>query len=160
MGFDTGESADSVAPVDWFRFGAVAQRTRAYASELDVQRGLLAGFSFRKVDVTAHVFNWEWTEPIYLESIEPLHVGTAYDLVVVAVLVLERHDAGAVIDCLDRERFGDDVGDSDRLLGQRHRRRINSAAIEEPTREEIGRGRRSGGSVHVVQEAISPRFFS
>lgn len=76
--FDTGESADSFvytwteltySPVDWFRVGAVAQRTRAYASELDVQRGVLAGVSFRRVDVTAHVFNWGWTEPTYVFAV-------------------------------------------------------------------------------------------
>jgi hypothetical protein len=76
--FDTGEGGDSFiytwteltySPRDWFRFGAVAQRTRAYASELDIQRGLLAGVSFRHVDVTAHAFNWGWTEPTYVVSV-------------------------------------------------------------------------------------------
>ncbi len=76
--FDTGDRGGSFfytwneltySPVDWFRFGAVSQRTHAYASELDVQRGVLAGFSFRRVDVTAHAFNWGWTEPTYVFSV-------------------------------------------------------------------------------------------
>jgi hypothetical protein len=76
--FDLGEHGDSFiytwteltySPVDWFRFGAVAQRTRAYASDLDIQRGVLAGFSYRRVDVSAHAFNWGWTEPTYVFSV-------------------------------------------------------------------------------------------
>jgi hypothetical protein len=51
------------SPVDWFRTGLVVQRTKAYQTELDIQRGLLAGFSYKKVDFTAHVFNFGWTDP-------------------------------------------------------------------------------------------------
>jgi hypothetical protein len=51
------------SPVDWFRTGLVIQRTKAYQTELDTQRGLLAGFSYKKVDFTAHVFNVGWTDP-------------------------------------------------------------------------------------------------
>ncbi len=64
--FDAGESTDSffyswseltVAPVEWLRTGVVMQRTRAYKSDLDVQRGLLAGVTYRKLDVATYVFN-------------------------------------------------------------------------------------------------------
>ena len=64
--FDTGTSSDSffynwseltLAPVDWFRFGMVTQRTRAYQSNRDVQRGVLVRFSYKKVDLSAYVFN-------------------------------------------------------------------------------------------------------
>ena len=51
------------SPVDWFRTGLVVQRTKAYQTELDIQRGLLAGFSYKKVDFTTHVFNFGWTDP-------------------------------------------------------------------------------------------------
>jgi hypothetical protein len=51
------------SPIDWFRTGLVIQRTKAYQTELDTQRGLLAGFSYKKVDFTAHVFNVGWSEP-------------------------------------------------------------------------------------------------
>jgi hypothetical protein len=51
------------SPVDWFRTGLVVQRTKAYETELDIQRGLLAGFSYKKIDFTAHVFNFGWTDP-------------------------------------------------------------------------------------------------
>jgi len=51
------------SPVDWFRTGLVVQRTKAYETDLDIQRGLLAGFSYKKIDFTAHVFNFGWTDP-------------------------------------------------------------------------------------------------
>jgi hypothetical protein len=51
------------SPVDWFHAGLVSQRTRAYQTPLDVQRGLLVGFSNEKVDFTTYVFNAGWTDP-------------------------------------------------------------------------------------------------
>jgi hypothetical protein len=51
------------SPVDWFRAGLVVQRTKAYETELDIQRGLLVGFSYKKIDFTGHVFNFGWTDP-------------------------------------------------------------------------------------------------
>jgi len=51
------------SPVEWFRTGLVSQRTRAYHTSLNVQRGLLAGFSYKKVDFTTYVFNIGWTDP-------------------------------------------------------------------------------------------------
>ena len=47
----------SLAPVDWFRFGLVVQRTKVYQTDFDLQRGLLLGFSSRRVDFTTYVFN-------------------------------------------------------------------------------------------------------
>jgi hypothetical protein len=42
---------------------------QAYQTELDIQRGLLAGFSYKKVDFTAHVFNFGWTDPTVVLAI-------------------------------------------------------------------------------------------
>ncbi len=53
----------TLAPVDWFRFGLVTQRTRAYQTDREIQRGLLVGFSFKQVDLTAHVFNLDESKP-------------------------------------------------------------------------------------------------
>ena len=47
----------TLAPVEWFRFGIVTQRTRAYQTDRDVQRGLLAGFSYKAASLTAYVLN-------------------------------------------------------------------------------------------------------
>ena len=53
----------SLSPVDWFRFGLVAQRTRAYQTDLDIQRGFLLGFTYKQVDFTAYLFNPDEDEP-------------------------------------------------------------------------------------------------
>jgi hypothetical protein len=64
--FDADDSADSflytwseltIAPAEWWRAGLVVQRTKAYETAFDIQRGLLAGFTYGALDVTAHVFN-------------------------------------------------------------------------------------------------------
>ncbi len=51
------------SPLDWFNFGLVAQRTKAYHTPLDVQRGLFVGFSHKNAHFTTYVFNLGWTEP-------------------------------------------------------------------------------------------------
>jgi hypothetical protein len=70
---DTGDSSDSFfynwseltfSPVEWFRFGLVAQRTRAYESDRDIQRGLLVGFTYKQLDVAGYVFNPDDGKPI------------------------------------------------------------------------------------------------
>jgi hypothetical protein len=53
----------SLAAADWFRFGLVTQRTRAYKSDVDIQRGFLVGFSYKKVDLTTYVFNLDQSRP-------------------------------------------------------------------------------------------------
>jgi len=71
----TGRSADSflytwseleVAPADWCRFGLVVQRTKAYETEFDIQRGFFAGVSFGPADVTAYVFNPDADRPTFV----------------------------------------------------------------------------------------------
>jgi hypothetical protein len=70
--FDSRDSEDSfwyswseltLAPVEFFRFGLVMQRTRAYETDRDTQRGLLFGFTFKKLDVTTYVFNPDESDP-------------------------------------------------------------------------------------------------
>ena len=70
--FDTANSSDSffynwseltLAPAEWFRFGMVTQRTRAYKTDREIQRGVLAGFSFKKVSVTGYAFNPDDDKP-------------------------------------------------------------------------------------------------
>jgi len=73
--FDTSSSSDSffynwseltLAPVEWFRFGMVTQRTRVYQTDRDIQRGVLAGFSFKKVSLTAYVLNPDEDKPAFV----------------------------------------------------------------------------------------------
>ena len=72
--FDTNDSSDSffynwseltLSPVEWLRFGIVTQRTRAYESDRDTQRGLLIGFSWESVDLSAYVLNPDDDDPIF-----------------------------------------------------------------------------------------------
>jgi hypothetical protein len=57
------------SPRDWCRAGLVAQRTKAYHTDLDVQRGLFVGFSHKKMDFTTYVFNAGWTDPTVVLSL-------------------------------------------------------------------------------------------
>ncbi len=52
----------TVAPVEWLRFGLVAQRTRAYETGLDVQRGLLVELSRGSLSFGFHWFNPDRSE--------------------------------------------------------------------------------------------------
>ena len=51
---------------DWLRAGLASQRTRAYHTPLDVQRGFFAGVTYRRLDFTTYVFNVGWTSPTIL----------------------------------------------------------------------------------------------
>ncbi len=76
--FDTGDSSESffynwseltLAPVEWFRFGLVTQRTRVYQTDRDIQRGLLVGFSLKQLDLTAYVFNPDESKPTVVVAV-------------------------------------------------------------------------------------------
>ncbi len=76
--FDTGNSSDSffytwseltLAPADWFRFGVVIQRTKVYQTDFDIQRGFLVRFSYKKVDLSAYVFNPDVDKPTYVLAV-------------------------------------------------------------------------------------------
>ena len=64
--FDAGNSDDSyfynwselsLAPVDWLRIGMVTQRTRVYEMGRYIQRGFLAGVTYKGLDVTTYVLD-------------------------------------------------------------------------------------------------------
>jgi hypothetical protein len=50
-------------PADWCRIGLVVQRTKAYETEFDIQRGFLAGFSYKRVNVSGYLFNPDASRP-------------------------------------------------------------------------------------------------
>jgi hypothetical protein len=56
-------------PADWLRLGAVAQRTRAYGSEREVQRGPFAQLSWERVTLGAYWFNPGSDEQVFVTSI-------------------------------------------------------------------------------------------
>ena len=76
--FDTSDRAGNFfyswseltySPAEWFRAGLVVQRTKAYQTPLEIQRGLLAGFTYKRADFAGYVFNLGWTDPTVVLSI-------------------------------------------------------------------------------------------
>jgi hypothetical protein len=51
------------SPADWFHAGLVTQRTRAYHTALNVQRGFSVGVAHKNTDFTVYTFNAGWTDP-------------------------------------------------------------------------------------------------
>jgi hypothetical protein len=45
------------------------QRTRVYETDRDIQRGALAGFSFKKVSVTGYVLNPDEDKPTVVPAV-------------------------------------------------------------------------------------------
>jgi hypothetical protein len=76
--FDSGTPSDSffynwseltLAPVEWFRGGLVTQRTRVYHTDRDIQRGILLGMTYEKLDVTTYVFNPDDSKPTVVVAV-------------------------------------------------------------------------------------------
>jgi len=57
------------SPLKWLQVGFVSQRTRAYHTSLNIQRGVLVGFTYKKVNFTTNVFNFGWTTPTEVLSL-------------------------------------------------------------------------------------------
>ena len=55
--------------MDWFRLGMVTQRTRVYDTDRDIQRGLLVGFSFKKLALTTYVLNPDDSKPTVVVAV-------------------------------------------------------------------------------------------
>jgi hypothetical protein len=51
------------SPWDWLQVGLVAERTRAFQTSLDVQRGFLVGVTHKDWESTVYVFNTGFTDP-------------------------------------------------------------------------------------------------
>jgi len=76
--FDSGSSEDNFfynwselawSPADWVRLGLVVQRTKAYQTEFDIQRGLLLGLTWKKASFTTYVFNVDGDKPLVVLSL-------------------------------------------------------------------------------------------
>jgi hypothetical protein len=70
--FDSADSSGSffynwseltLRALDWLRLGAVAQHTRVYQTDREIQRGLLVRFSYKRVELTCNVFNPDDSHP-------------------------------------------------------------------------------------------------
>jgi len=60
----------SYAPTDWFWFGIAGQRTRAYKTDLEIQRGFLLGFGVGNFSLTGYVMNPGWDDAFAM-----IHLG-------------------------------------------------------------------------------------
>ena len=56
-------------PLDWLRVGLVAQRTRLYQSDRDIQRGVLVGVALSSVSLGAYVFDPDTDDPTYTAAL-------------------------------------------------------------------------------------------
>ncbi|HEV8549686.1 MAG TPA: hypothetical protein VGQ57_11675 [Polyangiaceae bacterium] len=56
----------TLAPVEGLRFGLMAERTRLFSSGRVLERGLLAGASWKWFDLTLHVLNPDDSRPIVI----------------------------------------------------------------------------------------------
>jgi hypothetical protein len=59
----------AIAPVEWLRAGVVAQRTRAYDAERDIQRGPFVGASFKGIDSAVYLFNPDDDKPTVVVAV-------------------------------------------------------------------------------------------
>jgi hypothetical protein len=57
------------SPWEWLTVGFASQRTRAYHTDLDVQRGPFVGFSYGIWSLSVYVFNVGWESPTVVGSI-------------------------------------------------------------------------------------------
>jgi hypothetical protein len=59
----------TVAPVEALKVGLVVQRTHVYQTDRDIQRGIIVGYSYRRAELTAIVFNPDEDHPVFAFSV-------------------------------------------------------------------------------------------
>jgi hypothetical protein len=57
------------SPNDWLWFGLSGQRTRLYHTDLDIQRGLLLGGSYKWLEMTGYLYNLGFDQPYFILSL-------------------------------------------------------------------------------------------
>jgi hypothetical protein len=57
------------SPLEWLTVGLASQRTRAYHTGLDVQRGVFVGFTYKNLSLHVFVFNPGWETPTVVSSL-------------------------------------------------------------------------------------------
>jgi hypothetical protein len=67
FGYNWSEVA--IAPLEWLRVGMVTQRTRAYESDREIQRGPFANVTIGRLDTAVYVFNPDDSDPTIALSI-------------------------------------------------------------------------------------------
>jgi len=54
---------------EWLWFGISGQRTRLYKTDLDIQRGLLIGSSFKSLEINGYLYNLGFDDPFFLVTL-------------------------------------------------------------------------------------------
>ena len=62
-----------ISPLDWLEAGIATQRTRAYQSDRDIQRGLFAGLTWRRLNFTTYFFNPDDDSPTWILTLTYTH---------------------------------------------------------------------------------------
>ena len=62
-----------ISPVDWLELGIAAQRTRAYQSDRDIQRGLFAGVTWKCLNLSTYFFNPDDESPTWILTLTYTH---------------------------------------------------------------------------------------
>jgi hypothetical protein len=57
------------SPWEWLQVGFASQRTRAYETGLDIQRGPFVGFTYKSVTLSVYVFNADEQPPTWVASL-------------------------------------------------------------------------------------------
>lgn len=68
-GFFYNWNQATYSPFKWLQVGIVSQRTRTYRTSLNIQRGVLVGFIYKRVSLTTNIFNFGWTTPTEVLSL-------------------------------------------------------------------------------------------
>jgi hypothetical protein len=63
----------SVRPIEWLRLGLVIDRTKAFASDVEIRRGPLLGFTYKKIDFTTY-----WLDPGSANSVIIFSMGVSF----------------------------------------------------------------------------------
>ena len=58
------------SPADWIWFGIAGQRTRAYKTDLEVQRGIALGFGMQNFSISGYLMNIGWDDPFGVITFE------------------------------------------------------------------------------------------
>jgi hypothetical protein len=62
-------SEAAIAPFEWLRAGIVTQRTRAYDTDREIQRGPFVNAAFDRIDAAAYLFVRDHSKPTFVMSI-------------------------------------------------------------------------------------------
>jgi hypothetical protein len=57
------------SPADWIWFGMAGQRTRAYQTDLEIQRGFVLGIGNEKIAVSGYIMNLGWGDAFGLITV-------------------------------------------------------------------------------------------